>query len=259
MGVCPRITLIGPDKHYCGEPGGTACEACYSDIGGNIEEDIRPAPLRLRSQRVLAGACHVVVPNHDVANRLARYLPEQSCSITPWEDDTIPMPPPQRKISRLRLRAAVVGAISIEKGYEYLLACARHAAAQRLALEFVVVGHTCDDARLLDTGIVHITGRYEEAEAVELIRAQHAELGFLPALWPETWSYTLSQLWQAGLEVVAFDIGAPAERIRQTGRGSLLPLGLSPAAACRALLACRTRADATSPRSARNPAPAAVA
>ena len=88
-----------------------------------------------------------------------------------------------------------------------------------------------------------ITGDYDEAEAVELIRAQHAELGFLPALWPETWSYTLSQIWQAGLDVVAFDIGAPAERIRATRRGSLLPLGLPPAAACRALLAYRTGGD----------------
>ena len=75
----------------------------------------------------------------------------------------------------------------------------------RLGLEFVVVGHTCDDKRLLDTGVVHITGPYDEAEAVELIRSQQAQLGFLPSLWPETWSYTLSQMWQAGLEVVAFD------------------------------------------------------
>jgi GT2 family glycosyltransferase len=47
--VCPRITLIGADKRYCGEPGGDACEACYSDVGGKIEEDIRPSRLRLRS------------------------------------------------------------------------------------------------------------------------------------------------------------------------------------------------------------------
>ena len=136
--------------------------------------------------------------------------------MTPWESDAALPPPADRRVSRLRLRVAVVGAIGIEKGYEYLLACARHVTAQRLAMEFVVVGHTCDDKRLLDTGAVQITGNYEEAEAVELIRAQDAELGFLPALWPETWSYTLSQLWQAGLDVVAFDIGAPAERIRAT-------------------------------------------
>ena len=170
---------------------------------------------------------------------MRHYFPDVGCHVTPWESDAVPVPPADRRVSRLRRRVVVVGAISIDKGYEYLLACARHVATQRLALEFVVVGYTCDDRRMLDTGAVHITGRYEETEAVELIRAERAELGFLPALWPETWSYTLSQMWQAGLEVVAFDLGAPAERIRATRRGSLLPFGLPVAAACRVLLAHR--------------------
>jgi hypothetical protein len=37
-------------------------------------------------------------------------------------------------------------------------------------------------------------------------------------------------LWRAGMRVAAFDIGAPAERIRQTGRGFLLPLHMTPGA-----------------------------
>ena len=109
------------------------------------------------------------------------------------------------------------------------------------------------------TGVVHVTGGYDEAEAVELIRAQHAERGFLPALWPETWSYTLSQIWQAGLEVVAFDLGAPAERIRATRRGSVLPFGLPPAATCRALLAHRIGGEATPAEPIGRREPAAVA
>ncbi len=242
--ICPRITLVGPDKRYCGEPDADGCEACYSDIGGMLEEDIAPARLRLRSHSVLSGASRVVVPSWDVANRLARYFPGLRCALTPWESDAkLPPLSADTRVSRMRLRVLVVGAIGIDKGYEYLLACARHVAARRLALEFVVVGFTCDDRRLLETGVVHITGRYQEAEAVALIRAQEAGLGFLPALWPETWSYTLSQMWQAGLDVVAFDLGAPAERIRANQRGRLLPLGLPPAATCRALLAYRAGGD----------------
>ncbi len=257
--VCPRITLVGPDKRYCGEPGGDACEACYSDAGGSLEEDIRPAALRQRSRGVLLNAQRVVVPSADVARRLARYIPELSCEVTPWELD-LPLPrPAAARVSRLRVRVVVVGAIGIDKGYEYLLACARHVVSQRLAMEFVVVGFTCDDKRLLETGVVHITGAYEEAEAIALIREQEAEVGFLPALWPETWSYTLSQMWQSGLDVVAFDIGAPADRIRQTGRGSLLPLGAPPAAACRALLAHRASSGAVQTQPPRRRVPAAVA
>ena len=50
------------------------------------------------------------------------------------------------------------------------------------------------------------------------------------ALWPETYSYTLSIALLAGLPVVAFDIGAIARRIREirpnAGHG-LLPLGIA--------------------------------
>jgi len=233
--VCPRITFVGVEKRYGGEPGGSACEACYADIGGNIDEDIAPSRLRLRSRGIFAGARHVVVPSNDVAARILRYFSRATCVVRPWEDDGT-LAPRTDSPTGLRMRVVVVGGIGIDKGFEYLLACARHVAQQQLALEFVIVGYTCDDARLLDTGVVQITGPYEENEVLELIRAQDAQLGFLPALWPETWSFKLSQIWQAGLDAVAFDIGAPAARIRATGRGTLLPMGLPPASACRALL-----------------------
>ena len=70
-----------------------------------------------------------------------------------------------------------------------MLECARHIAARNLPLEFTLVGYTSDDFRLLATGCVSITGRYEEDEAVELICRQNADFAFIPALWPETWSY----------------------------------------------------------------------
>jgi hypothetical protein len=53
-------------------------------------------------------------------------------------------------------------------------------------------------------------------------------LAWLPSLWPETWCYTLTQAWQAGLNMLVFDIGTPADRVRRTGRGWVVPLGLTP-------------------------------
>ena len=146
----------------------------------------------------------------------------------------MPLPGRPRRDSA---RICVIGAIGVEKGYEIVLACARDAAERGLPLEFVVVGHTIDDARLLDTGRVFVTGAFQPAEAVPMIRAQDAAVAWLPSVWPETWSFTLSEAWRAGLRVVAFDLGAQAERIRGTGRGTLLPLGLPPAAINSALLA----------------------
>ena len=125
-------------------------------------------------------------------------------------------------------RVAVIGAIGVEKGFEVLLGCVRDARARRLPIAFTVVGFTADDERLMAAGPAFVTGEYNEEEAVALIRAQAAQIAFIPSVWPETWCFALSRAWQAGLGAAVFDLGAQAERVRATGRGWLLPLGLAP-------------------------------
>jgi glycosyltransferase involved in cell wall biosynthesis len=141
------------------------------------------------------------------------------------DDRAVAEPPPIPRITGT-VRVCVGGAIGLHKGFHVLLACARDAARRSLDLDFVVAGTTIDDQSLIDTGRVFVTGPYSVDEAVPLIRAQASSFAFLPSIWPETWCFGLTELWRAGLRVVAFDIGAPAERIRGTGRGFLLPLGL---------------------------------
>ncbi len=234
---CPRIALVGRERRYCGEPELSVCAECIADAGSHLEEAIAVGDLVARSAALLGGARRVVAPSADCAGRLRRHFPGLRITVEPWEDDaTLPAPAAPRPAPGAMLRVLVAGEIGIEQGYDLLLGCARDAARRRLALSFVVVGHTIDDARLWDTGAVAITGPYAEAEAEALIRAQEADLGFLPSPWPEPWSYTLSAMWRAGLDVAVFDLGAPAERVRATGRGWVLPLGLAAGAVNNALL-----------------------
>ncbi|MBN8888990.1 MAG: glycosyltransferase [Rhodospirillales bacterium] len=227
---CPRINLVGADQRYCGEPDVAQCEACVADAGTTNDADTPPRALRRQSAEELAGATRIIVPSQDVATRIRRHFPGTEPQAEAWENDADipPGPPPPAAAGAARI--AVIGAIGIEKGYNVLLACARDAAERALPLSFHLVGYSSDDRRLLDTGKVHITGRYEEHEAVTLAVAQRAQLAWLPSIWPETWCFTLTQAWRAGLRVAAFDIGTPAERIRRTGRGWLFPLGLPPGA-----------------------------
>ena len=234
---CPRVGLLGPNRRYCGEPEVTECEACISDTGRKDGLTFPVAELRERSADLFAGASRVLVPSQDTASRIRRHFPAVDPVVIEHGDDTeIAAPPPPRlarpslpggAANRLVCRVAVIGAIGLEKGYEVLLACARDAAWRDLPLEFIVIGHSIGDERLLATGRVFITGEYRPEEAVEMIRAQQASIALIPSVWPETWCFTLTEAWQAGLNAVCFDIGAPAERIRRSGRGLVLPLGLS--------------------------------
>jgi glycosyltransferase involved in cell wall biosynthesis len=172
----------------------------------------------------------VIAPSHDAAARLARHFRGISPIVIPHEDDAAVAEPPPIPLVAGTVRVCVAGAIGLHKGFHVLLACARDAKQRALDLTFVVAGTTIDDQCLIETDRVFVTGPYQPDEAVELIRAQRAALALLPSIWPETWCLGLTELWKAGLRVAAFDIGAPAERIRRTGRGFLLPLNLAPAA-----------------------------
>ncbi len=233
---CPRVLLVSGGR-YCGEPDVAGCETCIAEHGRLVDEAIPVAALRHRSARFLQGAAEVTAPSRDAARRLARHFPGLTVEIVPHEPEPRPLASTTAGRRGLPVRVCAVGALGLAKGFDVLLAAARDAAERRLPLEFTVVGHTIDDAALLDVGNVFVTGPYQPDEVDALIRAQAATIGWLPSIAPETWCFSLSELWRAGLDVVAFDLGAQAERIRARGRGVLLPLGLPAAALNTALLA----------------------
>lgn len=231
--ICPRINLVKDGGVYCGEPDLLTCELCVADPASRFDPSLTVTALRRRSQTLIARARRVVGATAGALSRLRRNLPDLSSHpeflVVPWEKD-LPIPScPKPVTSTGRWRIAIIGAVGQQKGYDVLLACAEDAAKRDLPLEFILVGFSDDDARLVGTGRVFVTGRFSEAEAVSFTQSQGANLAFLPSISPETWCYALSVAWRAGLFVVAFDLGAIAERIREKGGGLLISPDLVPA------------------------------
>ncbi len=221
--VCPRINLVDGRGRYCGMPlNPEICDRCVAVDGSTLQEKIPVSRLRQRSAEIFAGADRVVAACNDVADRFAILAPDAAYEVAPWEDEPLFERTAVQQADGARFRVAVIGAVGAQKGYDLLLACARDAAIRDLPIEFVVVGFTSDDLSLFKTGRAFVTGRYDDAEAIELVRAQNCHFAFLPSISPETWSYSLTLAWKAGLPVLAFDFGAIAERIRNTGNGELI-------------------------------------
>ncbi|MBK8176757.1 MAG: glycosyltransferase [Rhodospirillales bacterium] len=218
--ICPRLSLLGGNGRYCGEPLIAACERCIAANGSSLPEAISVAALRHRSARWLSAARRVIVPSDDTAQRLAKYFPTIRPLSRPWERGIVPAraTPPRDGV----IRIALIGAIGAQKGYQVLLECAADAAARALSLEFVVIGFSEDDERLFATGKVFVTGRYDETEVVDLLRRERPDAVFFPSLTPETWCFTLSHALRSGLPIVAFALGAIAERLRSSAFATLL-------------------------------------
>ena len=223
---CPRITLVSYNNIYCGEQSEEACGRCVRDLGALNEDDLTADELREQSRDILNDATEIIASCRDVAARYRRQM-GVSPIIHQWEAPTaneqIAFRP--KSDSEVR-RILLIGAIGMEKGYNVILKLARYVVETGLPLRFVIVGFTCDDERLLETGVVEITGPYGDDELPALISEQSCDWGFLPAQWPETWSYVLTEFWRQKIPVVTFDIGAPAQRVRECGGGMVIPLHL---------------------------------
>lgn len=223
---CPRVNLLTPTAppRYCGEPNLKGCLACTAHDRDEIHDPMPVPDLLARSAAEFAAAARVVTPSGDAAKRLARHFPGLHPQITPWEDDAAPVTlrPPGNGARRIM----VIGGIGPSKGFDLLAECAEDAAARNLPLEFIVAGSSADDAALLATRRIFVTGGYREGEAQALIASFKPDLAFLPSIWPETWCFALGEAWKAGLYTLVFDLGAQAERMHATQRGATLPLGL---------------------------------
>jgi GT2 family glycosyltransferase len=226
---CPRVNLIDGSGHYCGEPPVSVCQTCVRQNGSNLDEAISVSALRRRSSAWLGAARRVSAPSADAAARLQRHFPGLDVAVQPHAYPAVPTLLPSGKQGRKEVRVVLIGSINRQKGYWPLLACARDARRRKLPLEFVMIGCSEEDAPLLATGKVFITGRYAESEAPHLLLREHPDVAWFPSVAPDTWCYTLDYALAMGLPVVAFDLGAIAERVRAAGVGELLPLASEPA------------------------------
>lgn len=222
--ICPRINLMDEAGMYCGEPDERTCNWCLASRKNSFgATDI--GEWRRIHRQLLSQASAVVVPDEDVADRLRGYYADLAYTVVPHDDD---FPVSASRLPRLDgngvLHVVIIGAISQIKGFDVLLACARHGRTENLPIRFTVLGHSLNDRQLVNEGVA-VTGRYRDDEAEALLRSLDPGFVWLPSTWPETYSYTLSIALATNFPVAAFDIGAIATRLRRKDRGQyLMPL-----------------------------------
>ena len=67
--------------------------------------------------------------------------------------------------------------------------------------------------------------QYEDGTLAAWLAAYRTETVLFPNRLPESFSYTLSEVWSAGIPVIVPDHGALGDRVERDGGGWLLPAG----------------------------------
>src|SRR5207237_4724345 len=88
-------------------------------------------------------------------------------------------------------------------------------------VRFVLIGYLDVQNTPWQSGDRRFTvhGRYQRRELAALLAQYRARLVLYPSAGPETFSYTLSESWAAGIPVFVPPIGALGERVQGSGAG----------------------------------------
>jgi O-antigen biosynthesis protein len=229
---CPRITLTNSDNRYCGEPAEDGCNTCLKNAPAH-QRDVRA--WRLGYQRILAAAERVFVPSHDTALRLRSRFELANLIVAPHADmrNRESLAPNQGSLhSKERLRIVIIGALSATKGADLLEAVALDAKKRGLLLQFHLIGYAWRALATEPNSPLTVSGSYRDDELPALLVAAKPHLIWFPALWPETYSYTLSAAILAGAPIVAPDLGAFSERLANRPWSWICPWDQSPADWC---------------------------
>jgi hypothetical protein len=68
-------------------------------------------------------------------------------------------------------------------------------------------------------GRLHLYGPYDRDKVCELLAERRVDVTLLLPIWDETFCYTLSESWLAGVPVIVSNVGALPERTRESGAG----------------------------------------
>ena len=161
-----------------------------------------------------------VAPSQSVIDHYRELQPElMACEpvVIPHGIDWPPVARPARE-TRGKLKVVVLGVLAEHKGRRVFDALWQQVAG---TVEFILLG--CGESGRHYEGRAGITvmPRYTRAELPALLARLSPDAGLLLSIWPETFSYTLSELMCAGIPPIAPIHGAYPERIRDGENGFL--------------------------------------
>jgi FkbM family methyltransferase len=222
--ICPSYTLLDWSGQFCRVPSLEACRDCVRKLDLFLPENQRVRDIDLWRTvwaRLLGKAHRVVCFSTSSADLLRRAYPALDTTrivVRPHDVEYMPAVQAPHIAFDGPLHIGVVGEISVQKGAVVVERLAAEISRDATDISLTVIG-TIEARHGLG---IAATGRYEVGDLQAVLERLRVNVCLVPSIWPETFCYVVEELIHLRMPVAAFDLGAPAERLRDYAKGCIL-------------------------------------
>jgi len=223
--VCPSYTLLNQEMKYCEIPNDkNICHNCLinnknefkifekeTDIESwrkswgkivSISDDI--LCFSNSSKDILLKAYpdsieRIIVKPHDISGRYEKIYNPNNMSET--------------------ITIGILGGINEAKGAGIVKDLVSHIDNNKINAKVIVIGQISIP---INSKSFECTGKYDKKELPNIVKKLNITKFLIPSICPETFSYTTDEIMQMGYPLIVFDLGAPAERVRNYELGKVI-------------------------------------
>lgn len=124
------------------------------------------------------------------------------------------------QFNKEELNIGLVGNInSIPKGRLIVKSLLKY--SKKNKLNITVIGKV-NFTNKIRSKYINYTGKYKNSELGEIMQSKKISVVFFSSVWPETFSYVISELMSYSIPICCFDFGAQAEKVKQYEKGFIL-------------------------------------
>lgn len=231
--VCPSFNLLDSKLSFCGVPSDeNTCNKCLKNnqfvTTGRESFDSYKVDVNTRDWRAtwnsLLNISNIVCfskSSEEIIKKAFPNIEDNQIKVTPhsvsWFSRSDYVQPPRRE----KVKIAVVGHLTIHKGINQIRKLCSFIDQHRLPIEVVVFGDIIDEFPTLNLKIKSL-GEYRKEELPILLKKESIDIAFVPSICPETFSYTTEEMITLGIPVMVYNLGAPAERVKNYEKGFVI-------------------------------------
>ena len=211
--ICPSIHLVDSNCQFCK----FNCQNCGGiSHNSDISNEFILKRWREECMNLLKNSHVNIAPTQSVIDFYNEIYPDLDNFEVIEHGLKIDKSSYEPKLTSNPIKILVPGHISPHKGSLIIKQLKEHDKNNRI--EFHFMGTTIPN--LNSYGINH--GRYERDDFNRIVGQIKPSFSLILSTCPETYSYTLTESWMAGLPVIASDLGALKERINSNDAGWLV-------------------------------------